>query len=128
MAPSGFIFEVGPVANNVIRFDLFKKVYDMVCDLLSWDFEGDLDLSQVEHYKSYEDIKVPEGYYVHPDRENQDFVAINPGDPLFIDVDGNTINHESDDVVFPMFINEAAYQNDRLGMTLSHKRPGFAKS
>jgi aspartoacylase len=125
MAPSGFIFELGPVANNVIRFDLVMKAYDMVCDLLCWDFEGEQDLSQVEYYKSYEDIKIPEGFYIHPDRENQYFVAINPGDPLFINFEGQTINHKGPEVIFPMFINEAAYQNDRLGMTLSHKRIGF---
>jgi succinylglutamate desuccinylase len=125
MAPSGFIFEVGPVANNVIRYDLFMKVYEMVCDLLAWDFEGDIDLAQVEHYKSYSDVKVPEGYYVHPSRENKDFVPINPGEPLFINVENDVIAHEGDEVVWPMFINEAAYQNDRLGMTLSHKRIGF---
>ena len=125
MAPSGFIFEVGPVANNVVRYDLFMKVYEMVCDLICWDFNSQIDLGQVEYYKSYEDIKIPEGYYIHPDRENKDFVAIHPGDPLFIDADGQVITHDGPETIWPMFINEAAYQNDRLGMTLSHKRVGF---
>lgn len=125
MAPSGFIFEVGPVANNVIRYDLFMKVYDMVSDLICWDFKGDIDLASVEYYKSYDDIKIPPGYYVHPERENRDFVAIKPGDPLFVDAEGKVISHEGPETVWPMFINEAAYQNARLGMTLSHKRTGF---
>ena len=125
MAPSGFIFEVGPVANNVVRYDLFMKVYAMVCDILSWDQSQSHDLSTVEYYKSYKDIVVPQGYYIHPERENADFQPIEPGDPLFINLDGEVIRHEGEDTVWPMFINEAAYQKDRLGMTLSHKRNGF---
>ena len=56
-------FEVGPVANNVVRYDLFMKVYTMVCDILRWDPSQTQDLSSVEYYKSYEDIVVPDGYY-----------------------------------------------------------------
>ena len=77
MAPSGFI-SVGPVANNVVRYDLFMKVYTMVCDILRWDPSQTQDLSSVEYYKSYEDIVVPDGYYIHPERETPIFNPSNP--------------------------------------------------
>ena len=91
-------------------------------DLLEWDHENDTcDLTQVEHYKSYADVVFPEGFYIHPERENNDFQAINPGDPLYINFEGETITHDEDFIAYPMFINEAAYQNSRLAMTMSKK-------
>ncbi len=125
MAPSGFIFEFGAVANNVIRFDHFKIVYNMVLDILNFNETDEIDLSQVEYFKSYEDIKFPDGYYIHPEREGNDFMPVAPGQPLFINFSGEVLNHEGDETIYPMFINEAAYQNERLAMTLSRKKIGF---
>lgn len=124
-APAGLIFELGPVANNVVRYDHFALCRDMIQELLEWDEGKVRDLSEVVHYKTYGERHVPAGYFIHPDREGSDFVAIETGDPLFINGAGEVICYQEQATTFPLFINEAAYQNDRLGMTFATQRSGF---
>ena len=119
------IFELGPVANNVVRYDHFDLCCRMIGELLDWNENNACDLDAMVHYKTFDDCVVPPGYFVHPDREGRDFVAIETGDPLFINATGEVIAYEQEETVFPLFVNEAAYQNDRLGMTLARKRRGF---
>jgi len=129
MAPSGLTIEVGPVANNVIRADLVFSVYQMLELLLRWNFAQTVDTTQLVYYKSFQEIYYPKGdavFYIHPDIDGQDFKALPPQSPLFINMKQQTLNYEGDEIVYPLFINEAAYQNNRLAMLLSRKMTGFS--
>lgn len=128
LVKSGLTIEVGPVANNVLDSALIIATNRMVELLLKWDFSDEIDLSQVEHYKSFGEYKFPdsEEWFVHPKLERSDFVKLNPGDPVFINMAGEVLGFDSEESVFPFFINEAAYLNDRLVMTMSRKRNGFS--
>lgn len=127
MAPAGIIIEVGPVANNVLDAELILATNKMVTAILEWDFSDKFDLSKVEHYKSFGEYKFPEenGWYIHPKLERSDFTPLKPGDPVFINMEGEIIGFEGADTIVPFFINEAAYQDDRLAMTMSKIRSGF---
>lgn len=124
---AGLTIEVGPVANNVLDAKLIIEIKKMVMAVLEWDFEERYDLSKVEHYKSFGEYKFPEelGWYVHPNLDRADFKELHPGDPVFINIEGEELGFDGKESIIPFFINEAAYQDDRLAMTMSKKRKGF---
>lgn len=41
--------------------------------------------------------------------KDQDWQPLNPGDPMFLTLEGKTISYGGDSVVYPTFVNEAAY-------------------
>jgi len=123
LAPAGVTIEVGPVANNVLSGDLVLKTYSIVLSILNWDFQEQFDYSKTEVFKTEKTIYFPDesGWYIHPNLENKDFKVLKNGDPLFIDVSGNTIDHQSNLELYPFFINEAAYLDDKSAMILAKK-------
>ncbi len=127
LAPSSLTIEVGPVANNVVHSKLVMATYQMTQLLLNWNPNDLIDLSSIEYFKSIEDIHYPkEGkWFIHPEREASDFKEVKKRDPLFINWEGEIKPYQGDDSSFPIFINEAAYQNGHLAMTLTKKKSGF---
>jgi aspartoacylase len=59
---------------------------------------------------------------IHPDRQDQDYQMIAPGAPLFLDLQGKTIHYAGKSVVFPTFINEAAYYEKGIAMVITKKQ------
>ena len=55
---------------------------------------------------------------VHRDRQNQDYQALHNGDPLFACFDGTTIAYEGESGLSAAFINEAAYYDQHVGLSL----------
>jgi succinylglutamate desuccinylase len=125
---SGLTIEVGPVANNVLDGQLILDTKKMVMAILEWDFEEEYDLSSLEYFKSFGEYKFPveKGWYIHPELEKSDFKELAPGDPVFINMDGEVKGFEGEEVIVPFFINEAAYQDDALAMTMSLRKFGFS--
>jgi succinylglutamate desuccinylase len=121
MVKSGLTIEVGAVANNVVNTRLLLDVYKMVEEVLCWDFSKEYDFSNIEYYQTHERLYYPkeDGWFIHPDLEDAAFKPINKGDPLFLNINGETVNYDKDQVVYPFFINEAAYQKDRIAMEFS---------
>ena len=55
---------------------------------------------------------------VHPERQDRDFQRVEPGDPMFLTFDGETIPYDGAEPVWPIFVNEAAYYEKKCAMTL----------
>lgn len=125
MVKSGLTVEVGGVAHNVIRAELVFSIYKMVEILLSWDFQDDIDFTHREYYQVFKNIEFPidEHFYIHPELENrQPFEPLIKGDPLFININNEVILYTEEQVIYPFFINEAAYQNEKIAMSVSLKK------
>ena len=58
---------------------------------------------------------------VHQDRQDRDFELIKKGDPLFLTLDGKTINYQEDEPLYGLFINEAAYYEKGFALCLARK-------
>ena len=58
---------------------------------------------------------------IHPKRMNQDWKPINKGDPLFIDIEGNTEIYNGEDTIWPVFIGEVAYKEKNIAMSYTKK-------
>jgi len=127
LAPAGVTIEVGPVANNVVSGDLVVKTYQMVVDLLNFDFKRDFDFKRTEVFKTVDRVFFPqEGqWFIHPKIENKDFEPLKPQTPLFQNIKGEALKSTYDEVLYPFFINEAAYLKDRSAMILAKKTIGF---
>ena len=58
---------------------------------------------------------------VHPNLQNGDYKEVKSSDPIFISFDGKDIPNEEDKSVWPIFINESAYYEKKLAMSLTLK-------
>ena len=128
----GVIVEVGPQPQSVIRQDVLDWMEEMTqhildfIDLYNKDALPELPASY-EAFKYEETLKLPEDAdgerigMVHKNVQDADFQPLCEGDPIFTLFDGSEINWEGDYVAYPHFINEAAYYDNNLAMSMAKK-------
>ncbi len=128
LCPAGLTIEVGPVANNVLKADLILKTYWIVEKLLDFDFNMEVDSSELEVFKMLGQQNYPEkeGWYVHPELEGHDFKEMKKGDPWFINIHGDEIHMEKEGPLYPFFVNEAAYIEKKSAFLIAKKQKGFS--
>jgi succinylglutamate desuccinylase len=132
LAPLGCAIEMGPVPQGVLNAQLFHRAEQLAMAAL--DYLEQYNLGEVkipEKITLFQAIDTidyprnPEGEItamIHPDRQGQDYQPMAPGDPLFMDLDGKTIVYSGEQVVYPMFINEAAYYEKGIAMVITEKQ------
>ena len=132
IAEQGVIVEIGPQPQSVIRQDVIDWMETMTQSIL--DF--------VEHFNNDQLPPLPKSYsaykYVEtlslPVNENgerigmvskhvqdKDFKALTKGTPIFTLFDGSEITYQGDYEAYPHFINEAAYYDNNLAMSLGKR-------
>ncbi|WP_305369221.1 aspartoacylase [Photobacterium leiognathi] len=132
IAKQGVIIEVGPQPQSVIRQDVLDWMEDMTGHIL--DFVHLYNTNEIpvladsyDAYRYEETLKLPVDEQgerigmVHKFVQDNDFEPLNPGDPIFTLFDGTEIFWEGDYVAYPHFINEAAYYDNNLAMSLGKK-------
>jgi succinylglutamate desuccinylase len=124
LAQSSLIIEVGPVANNVLCADLIIKTKMMVELILNYDFNEDFDYEKVQCFHTLDILKYPEegNWYVHPKVDKADFKLLSRDTEVFINAFGETKTAQLERDCYPLFINEAAYQESGIAMELSYKK------
>jgi len=133
IAPHGFAIEVGAVPQGVLRADLFLETEQLVYHILDF-FEKFNNQEVKEKYNKnltiYDhaslvdyprDEKNELIAMVHPNRQDRDFELIKKGDPLFLTLEGETINYQEDEPMHGLFINEAAYYEKGFALCLARK-------
>ncbi|MEH2115438.1 aspartoacylase [Nostoc sp.] len=129
----GFAFEVGPIAQGVLKATLFQQTEELVHALLDYleQFnQGKIPsnnetLILYDHLSTVDYPKKSDGTIfgmIHPELQDKDYQALNPGDPIFINFNGKTIAYEGTSTVWPIFINEAAYYEKGIAMCLTQKQ------
>ena len=58
---------------------------------------------------------------IHPLRINNDLKMIKEGDPLFINIDNETLTYSGKEKIYPLFIGEAAYREKNIAMSFTKK-------
>ena len=130
LSPLGFAIEVGPIAQGVLDFSLFQKTENLINEILNYldRWNSGITTSQSEFVTVYQKLMTVNfplnsfnelNAFIHP--EIQNFVAINPGDPLFISFDGEVINYTETQELYPYLVNEAAYYAYNLAFHLMKK-------
>ncbi|MEH1830196.1 MAG: aspartoacylase [Nostoc sp.] len=129
----GFAIEVGPIAQGVLKATLFQQTEELVHALLDYleQFnQGEIPsnnetLTLYDHLSTVDYPKKSDGTIfgmIHPELQDNDYQALNPGDPIFLTFDDKTIVYEGSSTVWPIFINEAAYYEKGIAMCLTQKQ------
>ena len=128
----GVIVEIGPQPQSVIRQDVLDWMEEMTGHILDFvDLYNRNALpvlpASYEAYKYHETLKLPENEQgerigmVHRNVQDADFKVLRHGDPIFTLFDGQEICWEGGYEAYPHFINEAAYYDNNLAMSLAKK-------
>lgn len=128
LCPAGLTIEVGPVANNVINADLVLKTYTIVEHLLNFNFADDILKFDFEVFKMLRQQDYPNraGWYVHPQLEGHDFIEMKKGFPWFINIKNEVMTMEEEGPLYPFFVNEAAYLENKSAFLIAEKKHQFS--
>jgi len=131
--PSGFTIEVGSIPQGVLRADMFFETEKMIQNILDF-FELyntnklDKTYKNLEIYDNSRMIDFPKGEdgninaMVHPNLQENGYFELKKGDPIFVTFYGENICFESDEKLYALFINEAAYYEKGVAMCLADKK------
>jgi aspartoacylase len=129
----GFVIEVGPVAQGVLNAEWFQKTEELIYSVLNYLERYNQNLipqtnETLTYYQYVGAIDYPRNEYgeiqamIHPQLQFRDYQPLNPGDPIFLTLDGKAIAYEGTSTVYPVFINEAAYYEKGIAMCLTKKQ------
>ena len=125
----GMLIEVGAIPQGLLRWDIYdlsQQATHHCLDFLQAYNAGDVP-PLPESYPGFEfvdTLHLPTNErgeltaMVHPNLQDADYQPINPGDPLFITLAGETIPFEGKETLYGAFVNEAAYYDRHLGLSL----------
>ncbi|BAZ66235.1 MAG: aspartoacylase [Pelatocladus maniniholoensis HA4357-MV3] len=129
----GFVIEVGPIAQGVLNADLFLKTESLIYTILDYleAYNQNLIPETYDELTLYQDIGTidyPRNNFgeiqamIHPQLQFRDYEPLHPGDPIFLSFDGQEITYKGDSIIYPIFINEAAYYEKGIAMRLTKKQ------
>lgn len=128
----GVLVEVGPQPQSVLRQDILDLMHRMTQHVLDFvELYNTNSLPKLpkhtEAFRYLHSIKLPMNEkgerigMVHKNVQDRDYQPIAPGDPIFTLFDGTEVCYDGDVTVYPTFINEAAYYDNNLAMSLNEK-------
>jgi succinylglutamate desuccinylase len=126
----GCTVEVGAVAQNILDAKLFEQTEALVYLILDYvEAYNQVKLEQLNKistiYQVTHNIDFPRNEsgeiraMIHPKLQFQDYKPLYPGKPIFLTFEGEEILYEGDSIVYPVFINEAAYYEKGVAMCIS---------
>ncbi|GAA6616183.1 aspartoacylase [Scytonema sp. NUACC26] len=129
----GFVIEVGPVAQSVLSAEWFQKTEELLFTILNYleaINQGTTPQSPdaVTVYFTIGDVDYPRNErgeiqaMIHPQLQFRDYQPLHPGEPMFLTFDGQEIPYVGESIVYPIFINEAAYYEKGIAMILTQKQ------
>jgi succinylglutamate desuccinylase len=133
IAPLGCTIEVGAVAQGVLDANLFQQTEMLIHAILDYIAAVNQGKpvavpAEVTVYQTISSVDYPRNSsgelqaMIHPQLQFQDYQPLHPGDPMFLTFTGETILYQGKSLVFPIFINEAAYYEKGIAMTLTEQQ------
>jgi succinylglutamate desuccinylase len=133
LSPLGCTIEVGAIAQGVLdarHFQQTEMLVHAILDYLDANNRGNpMPIpSSITVYQAIESIDYPRNSsgelqaMIHPQIQFKDYAPLQKGDPMFLSFTGETIFYREEKVVYPVFINEAAYYEKKIAMTLTSKQ------
>jgi aspartoacylase len=125
----GLILEVGPVANGVVDAVPLESTLSLIESILEEMSESkSTEMGSLELYEETQDIAYPtneEGdlsAYIHAEFQAKNFMLISGDYIPFKTFKNEDIGMKTEEALYPIFINEAAYYPQKLAFTLCRKR------
>lgn len=133
LSPLGYTIEVGPIAQGVLNADLFQSTELLVYEILNYvDALNQGNLLPVPPtvtvYQAVSAIDYPRSAtgelqaMIHPQLQFKDYEALHPGQPMFRSFTGQEILYTGETLVYPVFINEAAYYEKQIALVMTEKQ------
>ncbi len=133
LAPFGCTLEVGPVAQGVLDAQLLltaERIVQGILDYIeAYNCGEPLPIScHLPLYRAFGTLDYPRTKAgdihgaVHPQLQGKDYAPLNPGDPIFLLLTGESIYYAGEKTVYPVFINEAAYYEKGIAMVLTSRQ------
>ena len=129
--PCGLAIEVGPVPQMVRHHKILTQtrlaleaVLEACSDVLAGRARYPRQLVVHRHLGSLDLPRSPSGSpeaFLHPQRQGSDWQPLRNGDPLFQKADGSCVVYEGADGQIPLFINEAAYAEKAIALSLTRR-------
>ena len=134
----GLVIEIGPVAQGLFNSRIIsqtKLVLESCLEQIKLVANNDVFFPDTlivhRHIKSIDFPRDSKGFingYVHPLRQSKDWYPLKINDELFLMPEGKTIKFEEKDTFIPVFINEAAYMEKNIAMSLTKREVWEFKS
>ncbi len=126
----GLILEVGPVANSVVEAVALESTLSLMASILSaMSASSDEPLhGSVELFEETQDVPYPKNDkgelngYIHSGFQGKNFQVIEGKFVPFRTFQNQNIEMKTEEKLFPIFINEAAYYAQNLAFTLCRKK------
>ena len=129
----GGTLEVGPVPQGVLDASLFQQteqVLGTILDGVEAYNQGTMPAAKnpLTVYHTIGAIDYPRNEkkeieaMIHPHLQSRDYQALNPGDPMFLTFEGESVLYEGKSTVYPIFLNEAAYYEKGIAMCFTQKQ------
>jgi succinylglutamate desuccinylase len=133
LSPLGCTIEVGAIAQGVLdarHLQQTEMLVHAILDYLDAINQGNpMPVpSSMTVYQAIESIDYPRNSsgelqaMIHPQLQFKDYAPLQDGDPMFLSFTGESIFYREEKVVYPVFINEAAYYEKKIAMTLTSKQ------
>ena len=134
--PCGLVIEVGPVPQGVLQSQICRQTQlavEAALAVLAEAAEGVLRLPrQLVVHRHVRSVDLPRhgdgspAACIHPERHGRDWQPMGPGEALFMDAGGQTLAYGPPagleyEVVWPVFINEAAYGEKGIALSLTRR-------
>ncbi len=132
--PCGLVIEIGPVPQGLLHHNIVRKTLTSLQFCIEEIHKAQADIINLpdkilvhRHLKSMDfprDSLGNQRAFVHPKLQDKDWLPISYGDPLFQTFDGHDITFiegSDSELIIPVFINEAAYIEKGIAMSLTLK-------
>lgn len=128
-SPFGMMIEVGPVANGVLKGLTLNQTLESLKEILGQlSTLTNLTTGSLEIYEEIEDVYYPQNAtgelsaFIHPGFEGKDFIPVEGEYHAFMNFKGESMAMKTKELMYPIFINEAAYYTTKLAYTLCRRR------
>lgn len=129
----GCTIEVGAIAQGVLNADYLQKTEMLIHAILDYldalNQNKPLPIpSSLTLYEAVSSVDYPRNSLgelqaaIHPHLQFKDYEPLRNGEPMFLNFTGESIPYQGESIVYPVFINEAAYYEKKIAMTLTEKR------
>lgn len=133
LSPLGCTLEVGAIAQGVLHADYFQQTEQLIHAILDYfdalnqgkALSGPSSLSVYQMISSVDYPRDASGELqaiIHPQLQSKDYQPLSNGEPMFLTFTGESIPYRGEDTIYPVFINEAAYYEQQIAMTLTLKQ------
>jgi succinylglutamate desuccinylase len=121
------MIEVGPVPNSIITAHALHETLRILRELLTQISVKKPTPKILEVYEEVEDVYYPQNEgeidgHIHEGFQGQDFKEIRGEYTPFRLFSGEEITKETKEILYPVFINEAAYYSAKLAFTMCRKK------